>query len=146
LRIYRSLATLVGDDDAKARLWLTHENAHLHRVPLELMADVSTLGEVLVYLVRVHDPERDRLWALANYFKHRDEWEHSDWAAFTGQRKDTVDVLQQVGLEPGSTGNLRKAAKIFGNAEFVDVDRFADVIDEWSAVVLVACRKELGLK
>jgi hypothetical protein len=50
LRIYRSLDTLVGGDDAKARLWLTHENAHLHGVPLELMADVSTLGEVLVYV------------------------------------------------------------------------------------------------
>lgn len=50
LRIYRSLDALVGGQDDKARAWLTHENAHLQGVPLELMADVSTLGDVLVYL------------------------------------------------------------------------------------------------
>lgn len=50
LRIYRSLDALVGGQDDKARAWLTHENTHLQGVPLELMADVSTLGDVLVYL------------------------------------------------------------------------------------------------
>lgn len=50
LRIYRGLDALVGGDDGKARSWLTAHNAHLGGVPLELMSDVSTLGEVLGYL------------------------------------------------------------------------------------------------
>jgi hypothetical protein len=50
LRIYRSLDALVGGDDNKARSWLTAQNVHLGGVPLELMSDISTLGEVLGYL------------------------------------------------------------------------------------------------
>jgi transcriptional regulator with XRE-family HTH domain len=50
LRIYRSLDALVGGDDTKARGWLTAENHHLGGVPLALMSDVATLGEVLGYL------------------------------------------------------------------------------------------------
>ena len=50
LRAYRSLDALVGGDDAKARAWLTADNRHLGGVPLDLLGDVATLGDVLAYL------------------------------------------------------------------------------------------------
>lgn len=50
LRVYRSLDALVGGDDAKARAWLTHENAHLGGVPVELMRRVEGLVRVVEYV------------------------------------------------------------------------------------------------
>lgn len=50
LRAYRSLDALVGGDDAKARAWLTADNRHLGGIPLDLLGDVATLGDVLAYL------------------------------------------------------------------------------------------------
>lgn len=50
LRIFRSLDALVGGDDQKARLWLTHENTHLGGVPLSLMHRIEGIVRVAEYL------------------------------------------------------------------------------------------------
>lgn len=57
LRLYRSLDTLVGGDDEKARLWLHAENAHLRGVPAERIRTVEGLVDVVQYL----DAMRGRL-------------------------------------------------------------------------------------
>src|SRR3982751_157865 len=57
LRVYRSLDALVGGDDAKAREWIGASNAHIGGVPIERMATVEGLVDVVQYL----DAMRGRL-------------------------------------------------------------------------------------
>lgn len=57
LRMYRSLDTLVGGDDAQARAWLSSQNDHLGGVPAERMTSVQGLVDVVQYL----DAMRGRL-------------------------------------------------------------------------------------
>lgn len=50
LRMYRSLDTLVGGDDERARRWLTSDNAHLSGAPIDRIASVQGLVDVVQYL------------------------------------------------------------------------------------------------
>lgn len=50
LRMYRSLDTLVGGDDARARAWLAAHNDHLSAAPAERLASVQGLVDVVQYL------------------------------------------------------------------------------------------------
>ena len=57
LRAYRSLDTLVGGDDDRARAWLKAQNDHLAGVPADRMTTVQGLVDVVQYL----DSMRGRL-------------------------------------------------------------------------------------
>ena len=57
LRVYRSLDTLVGGDDARARAWLHAANDHLGAAPIERLVNVEGLVDVVQYL----DAMRGRL-------------------------------------------------------------------------------------
>lgn len=50
VRLFRSLDTLVGGDDMKARDWLWAENHHLGGVPAERIRRVEGLVDVIHYL------------------------------------------------------------------------------------------------
>ncbi|HZP78106.1 MAG TPA: MbcA/ParS/Xre antitoxin family protein [Pseudolabrys sp.] len=50
LRLYRSLDTMTGGDDALAASWLVNDNSALSGKPLELIQTVSGLGNVIQYL------------------------------------------------------------------------------------------------
>ena len=58
LRLYRSLDTLVGGDDVKARAWLHTQNDHVRGIPAERIRTVEGLIDVVQYL----DAMRGRLW------------------------------------------------------------------------------------
>jgi hypothetical protein len=57
LRLYRSLDTLTGGDETKARLWFHSMNDHLRAVPAERIRTVEGLVDVVQYL----DAMRGRL-------------------------------------------------------------------------------------
>jgi hypothetical protein len=57
LRAYRSLDTLVGGDDTRAREWLRAPNDHLGATPIERILTVEGLVDVVQYL----DAMRGRL-------------------------------------------------------------------------------------
>ena len=57
LRLYRSLDTLVGGDDVKAREWLHAGNDHLGGIPADRIRTVEGLVDVVQYL----DAMRGRL-------------------------------------------------------------------------------------
>jgi hypothetical protein len=57
LRLYRSLDTLVGGDDSKARAWLHAGNDHVGGVPADRIRTVEGLVDVVQYL----DAMRGRL-------------------------------------------------------------------------------------
>lgn len=50
LRLYRSLDTLVGGDEVKARAWLHAHNDHLGGVPAGRIATIEGLVDVVGYL------------------------------------------------------------------------------------------------
>jgi hypothetical protein len=81
---------------------------------------------------------------VANYFKHRDEWNKWDWSKLSGQSRRTADVIQAGGLKNGFTGNLRAGATALGNKDLVDTGIFADIIEAWSSGVLAVTKKALG--
>ena len=76
------------------------------------------------------------LWALANYFKHRDEW-GTKWSNAGSREKLTVDAIKAAGLSADSPGgNLRTGAEALGNASpYSDVEIFYRVVREWSEKV-----------
>jgi transcriptional regulator with XRE-family HTH domain len=57
IRLYRSLDTLVGGDDTKARAWLHAMNDHIGGVPADRIRTVEGLVDVVQYL----DAMRGRL-------------------------------------------------------------------------------------
>ena len=50
LRLYRSLDTLVGGDQAKARSWLHADNAHVGGIPARRILTIEGLVDVVGYL------------------------------------------------------------------------------------------------
>lgn len=102
---------------------------------------VWSLGEPLAHLAGVSKVEM--ILALANYFKHHEEWPSNDWSKLNGKPRKTADTIQQIGLRPGSSGNLRIAAELLGNAEYRKLDVFGDIVDTWAKKVLASAEQEL---
>jgi hypothetical protein len=117
--------------------------------------DVLTFGSAMIGASGV--TEAQALNAVANYFKHRESWPY-DWSKFIagvgaqGKKADnrdkqtaaTMKTLQALGLQHGSTGNLRTAAEALGNADYADVDRFTDALRTWQTNVFKAYETELA--
>lgn len=80
--------------------------------PLEEKRDVFALGATMAGSTY---SEVAVINAVANYFKHNDEWDHpGDWSKLTKQSKATANTIMSIGLTSGSTANLRRAAEAFG--------------------------------
>jgi hypothetical protein len=98
--------------------------------------------------VRAFGPQFDHnlsqievLWHLANYFKHRDEWDPVTW---DGGNKFTLDAIKAAGLKPLNSGNLRQGAEALGNTEYADMDVFHKVIRSWTEDVRKHIHATLG--
>lgn len=50
LRLFRSLDTLFGGNEAQCRLWFRNQNSHLGNTPAELVQSVQGLITVIIYL------------------------------------------------------------------------------------------------
>lgn len=55
--------------------------------------------------------------ALSNYFKHQEEWTHSDWENPSGSSKHTIPKIKSVGVSEIATNNLMNV-----RSEFLDDD------------------------
>lgn len=99
----------------------------------------QTLGETeLRALGPRFNPEYSKnevLWALANYFKHRDEWSKDTWDKPPKRSKQTVDIIKSVGLAWGSSENLRAGAAALGNKQYCEMTVFNRIVQRWSAHV-----------
>lgn len=81
--------------------------------------------------------------AFANYFKHREEWDH-DWIKLkTDQQKKVRDVIVAVGAKPYGHDNIRLGAKVLGNTDYHRVTVFVDAIDSWHRKIMEACKLRL---
>lgn len=87
----------------------------------------------------------EAIWAFGNYFKHREEWDHFDWAKLTGQAVKTVPVIQAAGAESGSTGNLRTGMEaIIGNSKYENLQALSEILRKWAEKALQVTGKEMG--
>jgi len=81
--------------------------------------------------------------ALANYFKHRNEW-HFDWSVLKGNVQRTALVIQALGVKSGCTGNLRKGFEaIFGDSDYQQVLRLGHVLRNWADALKAEYQREL---
>jgi hypothetical protein len=80
--------------------------------------------------------------AAANYFKHREEWVGS-WDKLTGQQTSTASVITSAGAAEGSTGNLRRLAKVLGNAQYARMVGYCDAIERWVEALHASYNAEL---
>lgn len=67
--------------------------------------------------------------ALANYFKHRDEW-NTNWEKLSGGSAVTRDLVRKIGLEQCSSGNLRTGAEVLG-CQDLRTNRLAKLLGKW---------------
>lgn len=76
------------------------------------------------------------LWALGNYFKHRDEWTKEDWETPRPKNRATITTISAFGLDRfGESGNLRRGAEALGNTEFSDMSVFQQIVEEWTKLI-----------
>lgn len=68
--------------------------------------------------------------AVANYFKHHDEW--ADWIPAPNElRKKTIDVLNEVGITQTTAHPCQEAAKILWGVNTLDLDALLSTLAEW---------------
>jgi hypothetical protein len=80
--------------------------------------------------------------AFANYYKHCDQWP-LDWNRARGQSKDTIEVIQSVGAQSGSSGNMRTGAKALGCSMYNNLDSLLDKITQWKGELIKQYQAEL---
>ncbi|MCG2722496.1 MAG: hypothetical protein L6290_10860 [Thermodesulfovibrionales bacterium] len=82
--------------------------------------------------------------AVANYFKHRDEWRGS-WIQFSPKSREgkTVAIITVVGAKQGSTGNMRTGVTALGISNYRNLTSLYEHIASWADNVATAYESEL---
>lgn len=80
--------------------------------------------------------------ALANYFKHQDEWKGA-WEKLKGKQKDTASILQSAGVKQFSTGQFRDGARTLGNETYSNFAPVLSVLKDWGDNVMADYLAEL---
>lgn len=90
----------------------------------------------------------EAIYAVGNYWKHSEEWPTCGVAADGCRRfvwdtskmqpiqKSTAEVVLEMGLRFGSTGNLRTAARILGASDCADLGAIRRTLDSWAKQLL----------
>ena len=89
------------------------------------------------------------IWAVGNYYKHRDAWRKKVWEEKTAgeqeskplrQSRNTRRIIEKVGIERYSTGMLT-AYSFFEIDWASDCAPLADKVQEWANAVYEKCAK-----
>ncbi|OHB62191.1 MAG: hypothetical protein A2167_01800 [Planctomycetes bacterium RBG_13_46_10] len=73
--------------------------------------------------------------ALANYFKHYEDWPF-DWTKGKVKRqKDTIDILKELGITSRGTGNLRTGSEKLGNSNYYNLKKLSKALEKWSKYI-----------
>lgn len=95
------------------------------------------------------------VWALANYFKHRDDWTHDVWAPeeelaeFPPQNKPrayelkTRQIVQHGGIVEFSTGNMRTGFEFLDINPYSSCAKLAKGVQQWADEVYKFGKAEL---
>jgi hypothetical protein len=104
-------------------------------------------AEVLKIEAAIHQPtglsETILFDAVANYFKHRQEWP-SDWVPLNarGSQRATIETIRSLGLVPGSDSNLDTAMRELGFG-IQGIAFLAERIQSWRERLAANLRKRL---
>jgi hypothetical protein len=88
------------------------------------------------------------IWAVSNYYKHRDEWDTKVWKdKMAGEQEDTKlrdsrktrRIIEKVGIKRRSTCNMRTAYNFFKVDWASDCTPLADMVQEWATAVYEKC-------
>jgi len=91
------------------------------------------------------------IWAVANYYKHRDEWDADVWKNTPagsrsgdphGHSRRTRRVVEKVGIVHLSTGNMRTAYKFFRVEPYSRCEKLAEKVQSWAKKVYQLAEKE----
>jgi hypothetical protein len=77
--------------------------------------------------------------AMANYFKHHDEW--ANWSG-TGHSQKTISILRVVGLKEDDSYPCVSAATILLSKDDWDLAPLLQMLSSWRAVVIGACKSK----
>jgi hypothetical protein len=78
--------------------------------------------------------------AIANYFKHHDEWEN--WEP-KGQKKWDISVLSEVGINQSSSFPCYLAAtKLWAEEDIEDLNNLLNILVEWREQIISPLPKE----
>jgi len=95
------------------------------------------------------------VWALANYFKHRDDWTHNVWASeeelaeFPPENRPrkyelkTRKIVQLAGIVEFSTGNMRTGFEFFDITPYSSCAKLAQSVQRWADEVYKVGKSEL---
>lgn len=81
------------------------------------------------------------VWAVGNYYKHRDEWSPDVWRNkkvnekeenWLRQARATRREVEGIGIVQFSTGNMRTAYEYFGVDPYSKCERLAQKVHAWS--------------
>jgi hypothetical protein len=90
------------------------------------------------------------IWAVGNYYKHRDEWDREVWKVKKAdeqenntlrQSRKTRSIIEQLGVERRSACNMRKAYDFFDIDWASNCTPLASRVQEWATAVYEKCAK-----
>lgn len=80
--------------------------------------------------------------AIANYFKHHDEW--VSWSA-TGRHQKTVSILRAANIDEADDFPCRKAADIlWSNNDGSDLEPLLDLVSAWRKAVIADSKRSVS--
>jgi len=88
------------------------------------------------------------IWAVGNYYKHCDEWDREVWEDKKAgeqerntlrQSRNTRRIIEKVGIQRSSTGNMRTAYDFFEIDWASDCTPLADKVQQWANGVYEKC-------
>jgi hypothetical protein len=91
------------------------------------------------------------IWAVGNYYKHRDEWDADVWKNRSPgvqgrdphrQSRGTRQTIEKIGIVQFSTGNMRTAYEFFGIAPYSECEKLAEKVQVWAKKVYQRAEKE----
>lgn len=125
--------------------------------PLTFASDAKAYGALKIgsMLTAAKCSEVEAINAIANYWKHSEEWpvvqsvgrlpEVWDLNAFQANKR-TAQIVIALGLKPDSDGNLRRAANALGVVDFEDLSPLRDILKTWATELLKKARVEFGVR
>jgi hypothetical protein len=97
----------------------------------------------------------EAIYAVGNFWKHSEEWPTRELVA-GGRRKDvwdtskmqpiqraTAEVVSEIGLRIGLTGNLRTAARVLGVSDYKDLGAIRKPLNSWAKRLLEVARMDV---
>ena len=91
------------------------------------------------------------IWAIGNYYKHRDEWDAEVWENRPpgaqgrdplGQSRRTRQIVEKAGIVRLSTGNMREAYEFLGIRQYSKCEKLAEKVQEWAKKVYQRAEKK----